>query len=74
VPVLNPNSRMVERFLAAVTPDRFRDCEITVEVVSQATISEERREAIARTLAGRSERFARALRHYVHLPGMFAID
>ena len=67
--VLDPNVRLVDELA-----DRFGGGppdEVSVEVVSKVSLSDGKREGIAALLDPVSPVTARALRHYVHEPGLF---
>jgi hypothetical protein len=71
--LLDPTPRMAEAFLAGWPADRFPQCDVACEVVSQTPIAEERREGMGSLMAERSAGFAVALRNAECNPGMFDI-
>jgi len=72
--ILDPTGRMAGAFLAEARAGRFASPEVTVEVVTQTPHAPERREAISRLIAPRSECTAAALMNDTCIPGLFSIE
>ena len=72
--ILDPTRRMADAFLSAARTGRFAHPEVTIEVVSQAPHAPERRQAISRLIAPRTEQTAAALMNDTCIPDLFSIE
>jgi glutamate racemase len=71
VVVVNPNTELTRSFMARVRRGVFRSTGTTVRVVSRALLTEQEREAIARTVARQSVKTAAALKAYERKRDLF---